>query len=93
MAREALEVPVPNDILYLERWIHEWGLLFQYSIAAYWAGHPVRALSACDRLLEVQGLPDAYRRQVVSNRRHCLPGAPGGVRFVVNYEQSRTAMR
>ncbi|HEX3392497.1 MAG TPA: glycosyltransferase [Solirubrobacteraceae bacterium] len=71
-AKRGLGAPKPSDHLFVERWIYEWGLLFEYSIAAYWVGDPHAALRACDRLLDCKLLPDAYRRQTVENRAFCL---------------------
>ena len=32
--RRGVEVPAPTDTLFVHRWIYEWGLWFEYSIAA-----------------------------------------------------------
>jgi hypothetical protein len=72
LAKRGVGAPVPSDSLFVHRWIYEWGLLFEYSIAAYWAGHPRAALDACERLLEVQQLPNSYRDQVLRNRSYCI---------------------
>ncbi len=54
-----------------EPWIYRWGALFEYSIAAYYVGDPAAALTACDRLLRMNGLPTAYREQTRRNREFC----------------------
>ena len=72
LAKQGLSAPRPADHLFVERWIYEWGLLFEYSIAAYWAGDPHAALRACDRLLDCVRLPESYREQTLENREHCL---------------------
>lgn len=72
VAQRGVDRPVPADTLFVHRWIYEWGLLFEYSIAAYWAGHPRVALAACDRLLDLPQLPAAYRDQVDANRAYCI---------------------
>jgi tetratricopeptide (TPR) repeat protein len=71
-ARCGLSSPRPRDHLFVERWIYEWGLLFEYSIAAYWVGDPHAALRACDRLLDCARLPEAHRRQTIENRAFCM---------------------
>ncbi len=48
--------------------MYRWGLLFEFSITSYWVGDPAASLRACDRLLAMPDLPDAYRRQTVTNR-------------------------
>jgi glycosyltransferase involved in cell wall biosynthesis len=72
LAKRGLDAPQPSDHLFVERWIYEWGLLFEYSIAAYWAGDPHAALRACDRLLDHGDLPARYREQTLTNRGYCL---------------------
>lgn len=72
LAQRGLERPQPEDILFVCPWVYRWGLLFEYSIAAYWVGEPQAALDACNRLLAMSDLPDAYRQQTVINRNYCL---------------------
>jgi tetratricopeptide (TPR) repeat protein len=62
----------PDDILFVHPWIYRWGLLFEYSITAYWTGNTRDALEACNQLLALPDLPDEYRRQTLANRRFCL---------------------
>ncbi|MEV6841597.1 glycosyltransferase [Streptomyces sp. NPDC051133] len=68
LVRAALDTDMPDDILFIQPWVYRWGLLFEYSITAYWVGDTAGSLSACDRLLAMPDLPDAYRRQTVINR-------------------------
>jgi tetratricopeptide (TPR) repeat protein len=84
VSERGVHTPVPADALFLHRWMYEWGLLFEYSIAAYWVGRPRRALRACDRLLAMPDLPGRYRSQTESNRAHC-------VRAVATARTGRTA--
>jgi len=70
-ALRALNRPQPEDILFVEPWIYRWGVLFEYSICAYWVGDPRAALQACDRLLAMPDLPDLYRKQTATNRTYC----------------------
>lgn len=72
VSQRGIETPVPEDTLFLHRWMYEWGLLFEYSIAAYWVGQPSVALEACNRLLEMPQLPDSYREHTKANRTHCV---------------------
>ncbi len=72
VTQRGVGAPVPADSLFVHRWIYEWGILFEYSIAAYWAGRPRVGLEACDRLLKLRELPDIYREQTESNRAYCL---------------------
>lgn len=58
----------PDDLLFIQPWVYRWGLLFEYSINAYWVGDIDGSLRACDRLLSMPDLPDACRRQTLTNR-------------------------
>jgi len=67
-----LDRPAPDDILFVHPWVYRWGILFEYSISAYWAGAPEQTLTACDRLLAMADLPDAIRKQTIVNRGYAL---------------------
>ena len=83
VTRRGVDTPIPPDMLFVHRWIYEWGMLFEYSIAAYWAGHPRAALEVCTRLLRIPQLPESYRDQVIANRGYCIravgESTPGSV--------------
>lgn len=72
VSERGIRIRIPDDTLFVHKWMYEWGLLFEYSIAAYWAGQPRAALQACDRLLQMPNLPERYRRQTQANRDYCL---------------------
>jgi len=78
-AVRALNRPQPEDILFMEPWIYRWGVLFEYSICAYWIGDAPVALQACDRLLSMPDLPDLYRRYTVENRTYCARAVTGEI--------------
>jgi tetratricopeptide (TPR) repeat protein len=71
-ALRALDRPPPDDILFVEPWIYRWGVLFEYSICAYWVGDVTAAREACDRLLALDDLPPEYRDQTLRNREFCV---------------------
>ncbi|MER5309905.1 glycosyltransferase [Streptomyces sp. NPDC002773] len=58
----------PDDLLFTQPWVYRWGLLFEYSITAYWVGDHAASLAACDRLLALPDLPEKYREQTRANR-------------------------
>jgi tetratricopeptide (TPR) repeat protein len=64
--------PQPHDILFVHPWVYRWGLIFEYSITAYWTGHTHEALKACNHLLGLADLPAQYRKQTIANRQFCL---------------------
>ncbi|MFF5768554.1 glycosyltransferase [Streptomyces tanashiensis] len=59
---------MPDDVLFTQPWVYRWGLLFEYSITAYWVGDHAASLAACDRLLALPDLPESYREQTRANR-------------------------
>ncbi|CAM5261244.1 hypothetical protein GCM10010299_52770 [Streptomyces tanashiensis] len=59
---------MPDDVLFTQPWVYRWGLLFEYSITAYWVGDHAASLAACDRLLALPDLPERYREQTRANR-------------------------
>jgi tetratricopeptide (TPR) repeat protein len=67
-AKAGLGQPAPEDRLFVYPWVYQWGLLFEYSICAYWTGDPQASLEACDQLLALPSLPDTYREQTTANR-------------------------
>jgi glycosyltransferase involved in cell wall biosynthesis len=67
-ACSGINKPIPADLLFVHPWVYEWGLLFEYSITAYWTGDSRASLQACDQLLELRGLPEGYRNQTRANR-------------------------
>ncbi|MGW0776960.1 glycosyltransferase [Streptomyces sp. NPDC002835] len=75
-ASAGLDRPQPDDLLFTQPWVYRWGLLFEFSITAYWVGEYAASLRACDRLLAMPDLPDVYRRQTVVNRRFAQGRVP-----------------
>jgi hypothetical protein len=69
LAAGADGLAVPEDILFVEPWVYRWGLLFQHSVATYWCGELNASIRACKRLLAIESLPDAHRRQTEVNMR------------------------
>jgi len=69
-AETGLPLPIPEDILFVERHVYEWGLLFEWSIAASRLGDHQGALRANERLLR-RSIPEGVRRSVHHNRRVC----------------------
>jgi tetratricopeptide (TPR) repeat protein len=58
----------PDDLLFVQPWVYRWGLLFEFSITAYWVGDWAGSLRACERLLALPDLPESYRLQTLANR-------------------------
>ncbi|MDJ0380341.1 glycosyltransferase [Streptomyces sp. G-G2] len=81
LVRAGLDRGFPEeDLLFTQPWVYRWGLLFEYSITAYWTGDYAASIQACDRLLDMTDLPGPYRAQTLANRdfaRGRLTPVPG----------------
>lgn len=71
-AQQGLEIPYPDDILFVHRFVYEWGLLLEFATAAYWVNRLDQAAEANDRLLADERVPEEVRRIVRVNQRLCL---------------------
>jgi glycosyltransferase involved in cell wall biosynthesis len=71
-ARAGLDRNEPDDWLFTQPWVYGWGILFEYSITAYWVGDLQGSLEACDRLLAMADLPAMYREQTLVNREFAV---------------------
>ena len=68
LLRDVVGRPEPGDLLFTKSWVYRWGLLFEFSITAYWVGEFAASTEACDQLLALPDLPAAIRRQTITNR-------------------------
>lgn len=67
LAARGLRVPRPAAGLFVHDWIYDYGLLDEYAVNAYWAGHYAESLDACLRILEAGKLPAAETRRIAAN--------------------------
>jgi tetratricopeptide (TPR) repeat protein len=66
-AEKGLEIPYPNDIIFVDKPTYEYGLLFELSIAAYWVGHYKKAIKLCKKLNKIQNIPEDVKIQNLKN--------------------------
>ncbi len=51
-AEQGLQVPYPaDDVLFIDRWIYDWGLQMEHSVDLWWAGRPHEACQETVKLL------------------------------------------
>lgn len=67
IAKEGLAHPIPNDRLFVEQWVYDWGMLLEYSVSAYWIGHYEEAKNASYQILAKKPLPQSVRECVEKN--------------------------
>ncbi|MCX5234158.1 glycosyltransferase [Streptomyces prunicolor] len=75
LLRDVVGRPEPGDLLFTKSWVYRWGLLFEFSISAYWVGEFAASIEACDQLLALPDLPANIRRQTLTNREFSAPHA------------------
>ena len=71
-AERALEKTPPDNALFSETWIYEYGALDEYAINGYWSGHHREAIQACTRLLGSTALPADQRERVAQNAQYSI---------------------
>lgn len=57
MASMAMKMPVTNDILFVQKWMYDYGALLELSICAYWVGNYAESAQLCQKLLALSNLP------------------------------------
>lgn len=72
LASPPARLRVPDDVLFVEPWVYEWGMLFQHAIATYWCGDYDGSIDASRRLLASPSLPEDHRRQTQDNLHYAL---------------------
>jgi glycosyltransferase involved in cell wall biosynthesis len=70
--RELTQDLAERESLFNEVWIGRYGLLFQLSIASYYVGRYGESLDACNQLLQVENLPEEWKKQALANREFPL---------------------
>ncbi len=70
IGRERLKSPPPDDLLFVQEWINNWGLEFQFALAAWWSGHADEAKHVFENLL-TRELSDETRELVERNLTFC----------------------
>jgi tetratricopeptide (TPR) repeat protein len=71
-ASAALQIPRPDDVLFVEEGVYAWRSLDEYAIAAYWVGRHRESADANRRLLADGKLPASEAERVKANLRFSL---------------------
>ncbi|MGV1005058.1 MAG: glycosyltransferase [Candidatus Nanopelagicales bacterium] len=68
-AARAAEIPLPhNDIFFVFSEVYQWRAADEQAVCASWTGRQAEALAIWERLLTVDGIPDADRQRMLENR-------------------------
>ncbi len=60
-------IPLPQDRLFVRRWVYDWGLDFEQSVAGWWMGSTEAARTTWQTLLARTDLDEAHRDAIESN--------------------------
>ena len=91
IAKRGLGLSLPAGGLFVEPWIYEHGLLDEFAINAYWAGHYADSMDAWLRLLSGGKLPEAERGRVLANLRFAFEKLPREAKLGTLGKDSLTA--
>lgn len=67
LAKHALSLPRPETGLFVEQWVADYGLLDEFSVLAYWAGHYLECFNASLQLLKEDRIPSEDRARIRKN--------------------------
>jgi hypothetical protein len=67
MSKEGLNKTIKDDFLFTEKWIYDYGMLDEFSIAAYWSGHYQESYEACQELLQNPLMPKIQLSRIKKN--------------------------
>jgi len=74
IADRGLEIPLPEDFLYTEMWVYEWGLKFEKALCSSMLNHHEESLQLHIELLEDNQLPEELRKLADQNIASALIG-------------------
>ena len=78
----SLGKPLPHDTLFAGPWVYETGLLDEYAVNAYWAGHYDECLDACLKILATDRMKGAELQRIVANARYAWDALSPGLKPV-----------
>lgn len=65
LASLALMLP-QKDTLFVDQWIYEYGILYQYAFSAFYSEKYLESSHACEKILKLPQLPDKERNEIRS---------------------------
>jgi len=72
IGKHGITIPLTDTSLFVESWVYDYGLLDEFSIVAFWAGHFEESKIACERLLNEGKIPAHYMDRVKSNLQFAI---------------------
>jgi len=68
-ARQGLSIKESDDILFVDKWIYDYGFLMEYSLATYWTDRFPESLLATQLILTKPNLPEGFRKAAEGNMK------------------------
>ena len=65
----AVQIPFPDDLLFVEREVYRFFLPLEYAVACYWTGRHAEAIAVTDRLLADTSLSEDRVEHLRRNRQ------------------------
>ncbi len=79
-AKKSVELPRPDDLLFLQDEAYDWRAEDEVSVAAFWVGEYRESLDYAGRLLASSRLPSDQRERVEKNRQFAADKLAAGAR-------------
>lgn len=76
-AERAMNTPMTDDILFVDRADYLWRAADEYAVSSYWTGDYQDSLRVCERLLASAELPAAERPRIEANHRFAREALEG----------------
>ena len=70
IAKQGLGKTMNKESLFSEPWIYETGMLDEFAVNAYWAGHYTDTVDACLKILATGLLSGSEHKRIVANARY-----------------------
>jgi glycosyltransferase involved in cell wall biosynthesis len=76
LSKFGLSIQHPADLLFVESWVYDYGMLLEFSICSYWIGQYEESFNACNQLLSDKELPPHVRSCVEKNLEFAIQKIP-----------------
>ena len=71
-AKAAINIPLPEDGLFVQKWVYDYAIKDELSISAYWTGRYKESLDLCNELLDEKLFPEDQLERIVANKKFSL---------------------
>ena len=73
LALQGIKIKYPeNDVLFIDKISHGWGMHFELSISAFYTGHHEIGLASCYKVLFDKNVPGHVKELTIKNLKHYL---------------------